>query len=498
MRQFLSQLRRFSLDGAWVAVIVFLPITSFPLLSKLAGGTSVAPLSLLPLAWLGLFWTIPFILKKGKLPAEFTPLLFFCLVTLVSCAFAFFRSIPPYKGKTILGEEIQAIFTLIIGVSFYFITVSWLAGSEEKIVTTLRWINVSGIILLVWAGIQAFYIFFFHSDYPAALLQFQRFVSTRDLFIGRVTSFAFEPSWLAHQLNLFYLPFWLGATVSGFSSYRFRLWKIPIETILFGFGVGIVFIASRIGTLALLLIFALLGLYANYLLIRYLQIRVLSKIAHFSPRNQILVKVAIPVAVICAFFVLFVSSAVGLVYLLSRVDSRLAVLFEPSSLELVKKLYKNPYMLFNFLKFAERYVYWVVGWRIFNIYPFLGVGLGNAGFFFKDLFPAYSWSLPEVLEIYYRANFIPNIKSLWVRLLAETGILGFSAFVSWLYTQLASGQYLRRNAQSIYKLMGWAGIFILIALVIEGFSIDTFALPYLWISFGIVNAARVSAAAKQI
>lgn len=498
MRKFLSQLHRFSLDGAWATVIVLLPITSFPLLSKLAGGTSVAPLSLLPLAWLGLFWTVPFIIKKGKLPAEFIPFLFFCLVALASCAFAFFRSIPPYKGKTVFGEEIQAIFTLMIGIAFYLVTVTWLSGSDNKLTKTLKWINLSGIILLLWAGIQAFYIFFFRSDYPAVLINFQRFVSTRDLFIGRVTSFAFEPSWLAHQLNLLYLPFWLGATVSGFSVYRFRVWKISVETILFVLGAGVVFIASRIGTLALLLIFALLGLYANYLLIRYFQTKVMSKTAHLSPRSRALIKTTLSGAIIGAFAILFLSGSIGLVYLLSHVDSRLAVLFEPSSIAFLKTIYKDPYLLFNFLKFAERYVYWVSGWQIFNAHPFLGVGLGNAGFFFKDLLPSYSWSLPEVLEIYYRANFIPNVKSLWVRLLAETGVIGFSAFVSWLYTLLVSGQYLRRSKMPVYKLLGWAGLFTLIALLIEGFSLDTFALPYLWISFGIVNAARVSAAAKQI
>jgi hypothetical protein len=38
-------------------------------------------------------------------------------------------------------------------------------------------------------------------------------------------------------------------------------------------------------------------------------------------------------------------------------------------------------------------------------------------------------------------------------------------------------------------MIGWSGLFVLVAYIIEGFSTDTFALPYLWVSLGIVSAA---------
>lgn len=38
-------------------------------------------------------------------------------------------------------------------------------------------------------------------------------------------------------------------------------------------------------------------------------------------------------------------------------------------------------------------------------------------------------------------------------------------------------------------MIGWSGLFVLVAYLIEGFSTDTFALPYLWVSLGIVSAA---------
>jgi hypothetical protein len=33
-----------------------------------------------------------------------------------------------------------------------------------------------------------------------------------------------------------------------------------------------------------------------------------------------------------------------------------------------------------------------------------------------------------------------------------------------------------------------AGIFVLFALLAEGFSIDSFALPYLWVALGLASA----------
>jgi O-antigen ligase len=156
----------------------------------------------------------------------------------------------------------------------------------------------------------------------------------------------------------------------------------------------------------------------------------------------------------------------------------------------LKAFLGNPYLFFNFLLFSERYVYWVAGWNVFNLHPFIGVGLGNAGFYFQKQLPAYSWALPEVMEIYYRANSLPNIKSFWVRLLAETGITGFASFLAWFYVMMRSGWSLLKKSSSLLKAIGWSGLFVLIAFVVEGFSIDTFALPYLWVSLGIVSAAR--------
>jgi hypothetical protein len=488
MTERLKRLGNLSLGIAWAAIFILMPITSLPLLSRLAGGTSVAPAAFLPLIWLVLFWFLPYLFKKGAIPRESIPFIFFICIAIIASAAAFFGNIPPFKDVSVAHEEIRSILTLSVGAAFYLVTASWFSKDQSRLAFVLKWINVSGIIVILYAAIQAFYIFLFKSHYPSILFTFQRLVSTRDLFFGRITAFAFEPSWLAQQMNLLYLPFWLGATVTGTSAHRFRLWKISLENILFLVGIVVVFLASRVGTLAILLVLALLGLYANYLFGRRIYKWSLTRLIRFSSAIRNTIRILLPLILVVVFISVYLLGAVGLVYGLSHVDRRLGRIFQPQSLKQWSNLLQSPYTFFNFLEFAERYVYWVGGWNVFNLHPILGVGLGNSGFFFQRQLPAYGWSLPEVMDAYYRTAGLPNTKSLWVRLLAETGVVGFSAFIAWFYVLFRLSWFIRLSKNPLFRMIGWSGLFVLIAYFIEGFSTDTFALPYLWVSLGIVSA----------
>jgi hypothetical protein len=54
-----------------------------------------------------------------------------------------------------------------------------------------------------------------------------------------------------------------------------------------------------------------------------------------------------------------------------------------------------------------------------------------------------------------------------------------------------SGRTLQKQSNPFFKTLGSMGTFMLIGLVLEGVSIDSFAMPYLWITTGIVTAATV-------
>jgi O-antigen ligase len=107
--------------------------------------------------------------------------------------------------------------------------------------------------------------------------------------------------------------------------------------------------------------------------------------------------------------------------------------------------------------FLERMVYWLNGWNVFNQYPWLGVGLGNAGFFFPKLAPSMGWATFEIRNVLYYLTQLPNVKSFWFRLLAETGIIGFSVFITWIYVLFQSARVSTRSQNPAIKTMALAG-----------------------------------------
>ena len=81
-----------------------------------------------------------------------------------------------------------------------------------------------------------------------------------------------------------------------------------------------------------------------------------------------------------------------------------------------------------------------------------------------------------------------------MRLLAETGIIGFSFFVSWLVLHWRDANQLEKEGSStLLKSMGFIGKLVVIAFIFEGISLDTFALPYYWIALGLVAASSIIA-----
>jgi len=138
--------------------------------------------------------------------------------------------------------------------------------------------------------------------------------------------------------------------------------------------------------------------------------------------------------------------------------------------------------------FLERMVYWLNGWNVFNHYPWLGVGLGNAGFFFPKYAPSVGWATFEIRNVLYYLTQLPNVKSFWFRLLAETGLIGFSLFLSWFYILFQSSRFSQHNHDATIKTFAFAGQLALLAFIGEGLSIDSFAMPYFWVIAGFIAA----------
>lgn len=463
----------------WIILVFTLPVTSMPLVVKLSGSDSVAPLSGLFLLVLLIFWFMPYLLKKGKIPFQSLPLLVFTLSALVSTLLIVFKEIPPYKDIPVLASSIKSVFTLMIGISFYLVSSSFLA-STKSFQLTRQVVNWSGLLVIFWSIFQVV-VFTSRGFYFEWMQSLQSNVSTSQFFQNRATGFALEPSWLAHQLNLLYLPGWLAASITRNSAHKYKIGFFIFEDfLLIGGAATLLLTLSRVGIMAFVLMLGFFFLRLNFLMENLLETKVL-KTKQLSNR--------LPPKVFRILFFLILSCIylgviLVVIQIFKRFDPRMASLFSFSDFK------DNIFLRYaNSLKFGERIVYWLAAWEVFGSYPLLGVGLGMTGYYFPQNIIGYGWTLYEVRMLIYRSTGLLNAKSLWFRLLAESGLIGFSLFIGWLITLVYSAHALFKHGQKKYQYFGWMGAFFLIGITIEGFSIDSFALPFLWFSAAMISAS---------
>jgi uncharacterized membrane protein YjfL (UPF0719 family) len=231
----------------WLGLILCLPVTSLPFFAKILRTSSVAPASGLFLIIIAVLWIPFFVFQKGRTPFQIKPLAIFFLVALISICLAFFREIPDYNQSLIL-TSLEGAATLGLGALFYFVS-SNLPNSLEKVQKTLAAVNWGGFALIIWSLIQII-VSFATNDFPEWMRVIQRQFSTTVLFDQRATGFAAEPSWLAHQLNLVYLAYWISASWNKTSAHQFRIWKLSFENVLLFFGVIVLFTTFSRGGLA--------------------------------------------------------------------------------------------------------------------------------------------------------------------------------------------------------------------------------------------------------
>jgi hypothetical protein len=315
---------------------------------------------------------------------------------------------------------------------------------------------------------------------------------------GRVNGLTYEASWFDHQMVMIYLPIWIAATYHKTSAFKYRLFHISLENILLIFGLFVFIMSSpRIGLASLFLMIIYIFARLNLVIFHKIVDRMTKQkfIIQHIPPNLRKTTIQVVTSVMIIFIYIFVIA--GALFLLIQRDWRLSLLVSqpPSLKEIYGLLTLDQNTLLNLGRrfiFLERMVYWFNGWNIFSQYPWLGVGLGNAGFFFPKFAPAIGWASYEIRNVLFYLPQLPNVKSLWFRLLAETGLVGFSLFLSWLYILFQSSRFSHHHKDTTVKTFALAGQLALLAFIGEGFSIDSFAMPYLWVITGLIAAIAMN------
>jgi O-antigen ligase len=281
---------------------------------------------------------------------------------------------------------------------------------------------------------------------------------------------------------MLYLPIWLAASRYRVSAFRIRIAKISIENILLIVGIfAMIMTYSRVGLIGFLAVVAWLMVDIANVVSKRITNRQKRKIDIKRSRLQ-------RIYITGSLFILLIIGFISLLYMLSFQDYRFKKIFTNAT------TYSNRYnqgspaliTLAKKINIGERVVYWEFGWEVFNKYPILGVGLGNVGRFSEELLSPEAWKMGEVRKILLYGTTLPNTKNLWVRILSETGIVGFSFYMTWLIILWLSARKLCQNQDATIRTIGLTGQFALIAQIFEGFSLDTFALPFLWVTLGIL------------
>jgi len=455
---------------AWVLFFIALPVTSFPFFPADVGGkTLVRPLAAYPLVLLLIFFIIPRLNKK-PLPRTFLPLLAFTLIALISAVFAFTSDLEAFRGVTPLSRLIRNLISLGLGLSFYF-TVSLLHDTWDDLRFSLRWLYIGMGIALLWGTVQIPNVIFGSSTYFKFVNRLQGFISTRKLFTTRVSGSTFEPKWFAEQICFMLLPWLIASVLSNRSVFKWRWRRVTVELVLLVWSIGVmVFTYSRTG-------FFIVGLLAviSYFLYHY----------RFERRSEHIKKpIAKRILQASAFFVVL-GIAIVIIGSQNAYFSRLWRYWTEA------KSRNRSYL--SFIAVEQRFVYWETALKTNEVNPLLGVGLGNYAFYFNEKLPNHPWQVQQEIMRQITPgegrDRLITPKNLVARLIAETGALGTAAFLTFILGIIGCTVYLWYSPTQEQRYWGTAAFLALIVFVFEIFSFDSFAIPNMWVIFGLITAA---------
>ena len=463
----------YAIKAAWASFFLFLPVTSFPYFPPaIGGGALVRPLSLYPLILLLLLVTLPRLLTR-PIPKTLLSLAPFILVALASSLLALLRDIEPVLGISAEERILRALITLAIGLAIYF-TVTLLIRKPEDLRFSLRWMYAGLALSLVWGSLQTIYVLHFNPRWFSLMNHLQRYISLRRLMEQRISGLTYEPNWFAEQITFLFLPWLLASVLSGYSVFRWRWRWFTVELLLLAWSIPILaFTYSRAGLMNL----AGLG----FLGLLFLRPHAPKREVKLS-RSRVWAQRGLEAVVILAVLA-------GLLRFAGSKNAFFARIWG------YWRSFNQPTLsgYFEYLGFGARFIYGTAAYNTYSAYPVLGVGLGNFGFYFEEMLPDRPLApLPEVLRIITPEagrNRLITAKVFYLRLLAETGLVGIAAFAAFLIAILGCALYLWLSPDSEQKYWGRASILGLAGFLLAALSFDSFAIPNMWVIFGLVTAA---------
>lgn len=451
----------------WAAALVSLPITSFRWFPFLGETTLVRPLALYPLALLLPLLLIQVLRRQRALflwAGSVILLGMFAAAVLTATSLGVLIDVIPLRGQDYLERAVRALVTLFIGLSF-FLSAAWMNRDEADVRFTFKWLMAGLALNLAWSALQAvtFYTGLLEKE---TVTRWQLAFSMRELVrTNRISGLSYEPAWLAGQLATIYLPMLVGAVMTNFRLTRTK-WLEPVLLAL-----STLLLLATYSRGGILISLAAAGL--TFLLAGRASLRATWMWFFGSFRRG--------AAAVIARLVLS-AAVVGVI------AGAFAFLGQKNYFRRLWEI--NAESLGEYIidiNAGARRAYAVGAMAAFEKYPLTGVGLGASGFWIYNNLP--DWSLTTVPEIAKQldpsSGLYPNPKNIYVRLLAETGLLGFILFVVFQFSVLADALDLLRGA-GWRRFLGAAGLFAWLAISLYNATQDSFATPNLWLIPGLL------------
>ncbi len=464
----------------WALALLTLPVTSFRWFPGLGESTLVRPLALYPLAVL-----LPLLLilawrKKFSLtmPGAFLALGVFVLFVIFSAAMGSLINPIPLRGQVYDGRALRALVTIIIGIAF-FISAVWMNKDEADLRFTVTWIFAGLCLDLAWSGLQAFTFYTKLLD-KEMVTHWQLAFSMRELVrTNRISGLAYEPAWLAGQLATVFFPFLFAAILTNFRLTRHR-WLEPALLALS----ALVLLAtySRGGLLITVGVTGLVTLLFGREILRGIWNWFIGGF-----RNGHIPSLLFRLSIILAFIGVIAGAAIflGQKNFFSR-------MWESNADNLSEYLVD--------INAGARGAYSVGAMGAFSESPLTGVGLGGSGFYIYSHLP--DWSFTTVSEIAKQLNpasrLYPNPKNLYVRLLAETGLIGFVLFIAFQFNILGEMLSLYKRQELWVRFAMVAGVFAWLAIALYNFTQDSLTTPNLWVVPGILVGLAANQSHKEV
>jgi O-antigen ligase len=450
----------------WGAALFTLPITSFRYFPFLGDSTYVRPLSLYPIALLLPLLLIQLTRGKTSIPraGTLTPLLAFVLIALTATSLGVLLDPLPLRGQEYFGRVIRAWATLVIGLSF-FIAAVWMNRDEDDLRFSIKWLLAGFVVDVLWSGVQAL-AFYTPLLEKVTVTHWQRAFSMRELVrTNRVSGMAYEPAWLAGQIATVYLPWLVASLLTRLRVTRFK-W---LEVTLLGFAVLLLLatfsrggLLTAVGASALTFLFVgrpeLHGAWDWFA-------------SGFQRGSNWLLRVGA--------IILLVGTLAGAGLFLSQ-KGYITRLFSTRADSV------EDFIIENSAGARAAYNFGALG--AYQENPVTGVGLGASGFYIYEHLP--DWALTTVPEIARQLSpenrLYPNPKNMYLRLLAETGLIGFFVFIAFLFSVLGDALRALQSKTTVSRYLAIAGIFSWFAVALYNVTQDSFATPNIWINFGIL------------